>query len=428
MLPTTLDQHLYRTWQAFNANFGSLRLFGEQIAQIADRLDRQSVSDMAEVLADVFDEPQEEVEAELLEFLPSLDDLELYPNFADRPDVRETLQYFKDRRFKARVLQWAMENPRKSHKLAQAWADCFSEPPAHGLLLRRSALISLVGTLEILLEALFFSYYFYVNGNSTAEDEAQEAKARQQAEKAMGGGWRRRIEKFGDLGIDLTSIQDYLDELVEITQRRNTLVHNQGVIDADYMKKSPPTHRPIEAKEGLMLVVSTRYLERAFDVVLLIAFGLSQTCWRQWRPAEKQKKADRVIETLIYQTLRQGRYELVQDLALMTERTDLSWQLRQLVLVNAAIAFRERGDKTAMRNEITRLKRKRRGMQANIALAILQENFLEARRLMKQAADKSKLHQYISPYWPLFAPIKNEPWFKRLFDASERDKIPKSRR
>jgi hypothetical protein len=65
MLPQSLDQYLYRTWQIFNANFGSLRLFGEQIAQVADRLDRQSVSDIAEVLADVFDEPQEQVETNL---------------------------------------------------------------------------------------------------------------------------------------------------------------------------------------------------------------------------------------------------------------------------------------------------------------------------------------------------------------------------
>jgi hypothetical protein len=34
-------------------------------------LDRQSVSDMAEVLAEVLDDPQEEVEVGLLEFLPS---------------------------------------------------------------------------------------------------------------------------------------------------------------------------------------------------------------------------------------------------------------------------------------------------------------------------------------------------------------------
>ncbi len=428
MFFTALDLHLYRTWQIFNANFGSLRLFGEQIAQVADGLDRQSVSEMAEVLADVFDDPQEEVEAELLEFLPSLDELELYPNFAERPDVREALQYFKDRRFKARILQWALENPRKGHKLAQAWADCFSEPPAHGLLLRRSALVSLVGTLEILVESLFLGYYCYVEAGNIVQGEAQGLKAYQQTEKAMGGGWRRRIERFDELGINLAVIQDYLDELVEIAQRRNTIVHNQGVIDADYMNRSPASYQPAGAKKGLMLVVSTRYLERAFDVVLLIAFGLSQACWRQWQREKSQKQADRVIETLIYQTLRQGRYELVQALALVTERIDLSWRLRQLVLVNAAIAWRERGDKANMQLVLTRLKKRACGWQTKIALAILRENSLEAHRLMKQAADKGKLHQYISPYWPLFEPVKSEPWFKNLFDVSEHDKMPRRKK
>jgi hypothetical protein len=190
----TLDQYLYRTWQIFNTNFGSLRLFGEQIAQIADRLDRQSVGEMAEVLADVFGDPQEEVEAELLEFLPSLDDLDLYPNFAERPDVREAFQCFGDQRFKARVLQWSVDNPRKSYQLAQVWFDYLTHPPANGILLRRSALISLVGTWEIFLEALFFGYYFYVDvDNQSMNLDVRERIASDQVKKEMRGNWDVRV-------------------------------------------------------------------------------------------------------------------------------------------------------------------------------------------------------------------------------------------
>jgi len=72
MFPTTLDKFLYRVWQAFSANWGSLRLFGEQISQVADRLDRQTVKEIAQVFADVFGDTPEQVEEELLEFFPSL--------------------------------------------------------------------------------------------------------------------------------------------------------------------------------------------------------------------------------------------------------------------------------------------------------------------------------------------------------------------
>lgn len=88
MLPQSLDQYLYRTWQIFNANFGSLRLFGEQIAQVADRLDRQSVSDTAEVLADVFDEPQEQVETNLT-YGTLFDPVKSKPWFKNLFDVSE---------------------------------------------------------------------------------------------------------------------------------------------------------------------------------------------------------------------------------------------------------------------------------------------------------------------------------------------------
>lgn len=431
MLPATLDQYLHRTWQVFNANFGSLRLFGEQIAQVADRLDRQSVHEIAEVMADVFDEPVVQVEAELLEFIPSLDDLEIYPNVAENPDVREALELLKDHRFKRKLMQWAIDNPRDSYKLTQAWADYFSQPPANGILLRRSALVSLVGAFEILLEALFFGHYIYAAKEGLIEEaEVREQMARKQAESAMKSntGWRGRIERFGELGVDLGPVRDYLDEFVEVTQRRNLIVHNEGVIDANYMKWAPSAYRPAEAREGLMLVVSTRYLHRAFDVILLLAFGLSQACWRQWCPEENKKQANRAVETLIYQNLRHGHYELVQDLAMITEQVSLPWRFRQLVLVNAAIAWRERGNKANMQPIVTRLKKKQCGWQTKIALAVLQEDFLGARRLMKQAADKGRLHQAISPYWPLFEPIKSEAWFKHLFDVSEHDKVPRKRK
>ncbi len=422
MLPTTLDQYLYRIWQAFNANFGSLRLFGEQIAQVADQLDRQSVREMAEVLADVFDESVEQIEAELLDFFPSLDDLDLYPDFAENPDVRQTFELFNDSFFKARVVRWGMENPRKMHQLANAWLDYFSQPPANGIILRRSTLVSLVGTLEILLEDLFFGYYLYVDGVKLAKDVREQA-ARKRARAAMhAGGWRGRIEKFGGLGIDLKVVQDYLDEIVEITQRRNVMVHKQGIIDAGYMRNAPSTCQPAGAEDGLMLVVSTCYLNRAFDVVLALAFGLSQACWRHWEPRKRKKQAHHVAANFLYQTLRQQRYVLVKDLARCLERLSLPWATRQFVLVDHAIALRELGEKSAMKPLLLELKGRKRERQFTIALAILQEDFSRARLFLKRAAEKGELRK-ISPYWPLFDPIRDEPWFQNVLHISGRGKI-----
>ena len=428
MFPTTLDKFLYRVWQAFSANWGSLRLFGEQISQVADRLDRQTVKEIAQVFADVFGDTPEQVEEELLEFFPSLDELDIYPTSADRADVREVMQVFENQRFKQRVLEWLLENPRKSHKFLQAWTDYLAQPPANGILLRRSALVSLVGTLEILLEALFFGYYFYVDSSSRTSDmTAREQTARKQAEKAMhSGGWRGRIEKFTELGVDLKGIGDYLDQVVEITQRRNLIVHNEGVIDARYMRNSPPEYRPAGAKEGVMLIVSTRYLNRAFDVVMLLAFALSQACWRQWQPKKSKRQANRVVENLIYQTLRFKRYILVQDLARLAYELPLPRRTRQLVLVNHAIALRDLGEKTAMGPLLSELKKKKRDWRVTIALAILQEDFRKAHWLMKRAVDKGKFRE-ISPYWPLFNPVRNESWFKNLCGTPERGTVPKKR-
>jgi hypothetical protein len=361
---------------------------------------------------------------------PSLNDLDLYPNFAEDLSLREALELFKDTRFKRDILQWELENPRKKHKLAQVLTDCFSQPPAHGILLRNNALISLVGVLEILLEALFFGYYFYVGDARHLDDAAaREEAARGQTDKAMrtGGGWRKRIEKFGKLGIGLEVVQGYLDEVVEMTQRRNLLVHNGGVIDATYMKCSPQAYWPAEAKEGRVLLAPPCYLDHAFDRIMLFAFGLSQACWRHWQPKKAKKNADKTADTLIYQTLRQGRHGLVRDLAQVADEMRLPWETRQHVLVNQVIALRELGEEPATMSLLSELIRRKREWRVTIALAVLQKDILKARLLLKRAADEGKLRE-VSPYWPLFDPIREESWFEPLFATPYHGPLPRNKK
>jgi hypothetical protein len=229
------------------------------------------------------------------------------------------------------------------------------------------------------------------------------------------------------LGIDIGAVKNYLDELVEIIRRRNVTVHNAGVIDGKNIGNEPRAHQPAGAKQGLLLVVSTRYLARAFDVVLLIAFGLSQACWRQWQPDKSKQQADHEADRLIYQTLRQKRYTLVQELAHSMDGMSLPWRTRKFVLADHAIALRELGDRSAMILILSELKRKSRDWRIAIALAILRDDFLRAHLLMKQAAEEGKL-QEISPYWPLFDPVREKAWFDAVFKTSERSAVPKRRR
>lgn len=417
----------HRIWQTFNANVGSLWLFSQQITKMADQLDREKVHEISMQLGPLFDDDPKDVETELLEFLPSLDELEIYPNFLDNPNIRETFQLFQTSGFKKHMLEWAFENPDKAHKLADINATWLAEPPANGILLRRSALISLVGFLELLLENLFFGYFYYSNLNLDMNSDAHKKQAQRKADKEMrtNRGWSERIENFQKLGIQLGTAQNYVDELLEIVHRRNLLVHNNGLIDEGYMQFAPEKFRPPGAEMGKVLIVSTRYLLRAFSVVTVFGFALSQACWRQWTARHNRKKANETVESLVYATLKQERYELIRELAGICLDIQLPSRQAQFVQVNLAVAQRELGNMDDVHQIVSVLSRSNPEWRVKIALAVLQGDNSKTQLLLSRARRQNNLVQ-ISKYWPLFKHVQNESWFLNIFGEPRYHQVSKT--
>ena len=87
------NEVFYQIWHGFSANIGSLWLFSQEISKVADRLDRKKVKEMAREMAGAFGDDPREVEEDLLSFFPSLDDADIYPNFYENPNLRETFQF-----------------------------------------------------------------------------------------------------------------------------------------------------------------------------------------------------------------------------------------------------------------------------------------------------------------------------------------------
>lgn len=404
-----LDNHFRQIWHSFIATYGGLRLFSEQLPELADRLDEQTIQEMAEVMADIFGDPLEQVRAELHEFLPLLDEDHLYPDFSNQPDVRDAFAAFHDTAFRRRVLKWERENPRKKHKLLTAWKDYMAQPPLSGIVLRQSTLINLVSALEIFVDGVIKIY--------------QEQVAPQHVIKER-PTWKDRWDALRKIAPS-PLWQPYRNPLREMIARRNALIHQGGRITAEgYLKQTEEvaTLRPGEATEGCFLLVPTTYLQQAFDRVILFAFALSQSAWRVWRQPRHAKIADELASHFIYQTLRQKRYPLVENLAQIALELKPGWKSAQTMLVNWGIACREQGKTEGLHQVLSQLeKRKKRRWKIKIAVHILRQRFEQAHMLLKTAAEQGQLRQ-ISPCWPLFDPIRQEAWFKNLFASA--DSVP----
>lgn len=410
-MPTTtsihpLDEHFRQLWHSFLATYGGLRLFSEQLPSLADRLDEQTLEEIAEVMADVFGDPLEQVRAELSEFFPLLDEDHLYPDFSNQPDVREAFAAFDDTAFRRRVLKWERENPHKKRRLLTAWTDYMAQPPLSGIILRQSTLINLVSTVEIFVDGVIKIHHEQVDPKCAIKDRPT---------------WKERWETLQEIAPS-SLWQTYRDPLREMIARRNALIHQGGRITAKgYLKQTEEitSLRPLSAAEGNFLLVPTTYLQDAFDTVILFAFALAQSAWRVWRQPRHSKIADELASHFIYQTLRQKRYLLVEKLAQIALELKPGWKSAQTMLVNWGIACREQDKKENLYQVLFRLeKREKRRWDIEIAVHILRQRFEPAHMLLKTAAERGQLRQ-ISPYWPLFDPIRQETWFKNLFDAAD---------
>ena len=419
------DSVFNQLWLRFNANLGALWVFSREITTLADSIDRERVHALALEFAPIFDDDPAEVESSLLEFIPSLDNLEIYPDFREKTSVREMLNEFQSTDFKKNLFSWALENPAKAHKLADIFRSAFSEPSTNGILLRRSALIQLVGFFELLIEDLFFAYHFLGDGEPAKNGDERKAWARDEAEKKCKGGWKKRIQNLQSLGVELGPASEQLDELLEITQRRNLLVHNDGVIDSSFMKNIPERYRQEKNwKPGQMLLVSTQYLFRAFDVICLFGCILHQNAWRKWA-GTNLRKANRKLVDIIYMALKQKRYALVCQVADYSARIHLPRKTVQLVKINQAIAFRETENELRLQETIAELNRLDPGYSVQVSISVLRQDYKTTQFLLTRAAFKKQL-KYLSKEWPLFEPIRDEPWFQNILASAESGEIPKN--
>ncbi len=428
--PEHPDLYFYRAWRNFSANLGALHVFSTHVTSISDQVDKDLIYRTSVSLARILDDDTEEIQADFQRFVPSLNEAHIYPDVREDADAKEIIAALQDSAFKERLVKWITQNPLKGYKLLEILWDMFYQPPANGILLRRSAFIQLFGVLDVLFHALFVGYYKYQDLGEVPGSAAHEEKARKKAKRQNSSkkGWLGKIANFEELGVDISPMRPYLDEFAEMAQRRNLLVHKDGAIDEQYMKFASPEFRPTEAEQGCIFLVPTTYLQRAIHVTTVIGFWLTQASWRTWNQRKNLKNAHKAAYETIYQTLRRGDYDLTIELAQVMNLLSIPKRhksYRHYILVNQAIAFRELGKISKMRHIISRLRKTKHEWQFDIALAILQENFPEAQRFLIAAKRERRLHS-ISPYWPLFDPVRDNKWFKNLFVMADMGELPPS--
>jgi hypothetical protein len=118
---------------------------------------------------------------------------------------------------------------------------------------------------------------------------------------------------------------------------------------------------------------------------------------------------------------------VVVELAKVSKQFKLPDSYAQMVQVNQAIAFRKLERFPEMRSVLSELSETDREWWVDVAQSIFQEDFQQVQLLLAQAAKNNELKN-VTPFWPLFEPVKDEVWFQNMFEHPNRGDLPSKKK
>ncbi|MDN7129841.1 hypothetical protein J6I92_08150 [Pseudidiomarina sp. 1APR75-15] len=225
--------------------------------------------------------------------------------------------------------------------------------------------------------------------------------------------------KLGSSGkkISLKSGLDKWGDFIELTERRNLLVHNDGIINKHYIKLCTEHGLKPNKNVGEQLDIDSDYYQDACNCIFEIGVKLGHVLWRKLMPTKEScTKADDNLVELIFNLLVSKDYDLAIRICGLAEFQSFKIATQQslfFIKINHAIAHKglEQQDKcTEILDQIdfTPL-----SDIFKIANFVLREQNEEAAQLMRKLAKSEDFQENFYKNWPLFQ------WFIKTDEFNE---------
>lgn len=229
----------------------------------------------------------------------------------------------------------------------------------------------------------------------------------------------KRITKHTGKEFTLTTNLPILPTFIEVAERRNLFVHCNGIVSSQYIDvctKNKVTDID-KVKLNDVLDVDPEYFDKAYRAYFEVGVKLCQVLWRKFLP-DKILEADKNLNNICYDLLSSGYYELAKTLLkFATEELPKNGNqaLRKMLVINKSLVFYLSGEKTTAL-KILDAEDFTLGNEFKLAVAVLKEDFAEAKRLMvKIGADDELFDIEAYQEFPLFKIFRETEEFKTAF-------------
>lgn len=269
-----------------------------------------------EELKDVDEVELKEMQTKIDEKIHSIynDDLEVEFESLEAQGEEGTYRKLKIKTTKHADIDSHFENVRKSSD--------------HIELLYKNSLISLLSSVEWFFAQILHYYYDKfpdsagINDKNLKLSDLKSFQSIKDAEKylievkiedILRGNFESWIELLKrDLKLGLGYIDNMKDELIEIYQRRNLLVHNGGVINSIYTTKVKEELRK-DSKIGSRIEVDKEYLDNSIWKLQLSFILIGAELWKKLDAEDKNRGG--ILTDIVYENVLKGRWEIAEGIS-----------------------------------------------------------------------------------------------------------------
>lgn len=222
------------------------------------------------------------------------------------------------------------------------------------------------------------------------------------------------------LDIKLRSDLPAWKDFIELTQRRNLFVHNNGKVSNQYLNVCKDNCVQLEAnlKPGSELTTNLQYFENAFSCLFEIGVKLNQVLRRKLLPKEIEN-ADHSFLNISFELIHNEQYLLARELYEFADKYIRKYSNQDLeyrILLNRAQTHKWIGDNNKCKDIINSRDWTACGEIFKLASYVLIDDFENACKAMKSIGNNDKvLNKAYYNDWPIFKEFRNTSEFETTF-------------
>ncbi len=304
-------------------------------------------------------------------------------------------------------------------------------------ILYRSALVMLASYFDCFLCDLIGGYYRIHPEGLSDKDlsiNASELRSCADIEEALELLVNKKIENVSYKGmedqkafmkqflkIDLRENLISWDVINEAIERRNILVHNNGIINSRYLKRvrtSGVQEDKQPMKEGERLIVSDEYFSKVIDEILVAGVILMQICWRKWMK-NSVKDADRNLLSHLFQMRVDEEYDVLERIGLFVKEIKVhTAETRHELDMHYCLAIKEKGGKSELKAELSKFDESALTPHEMLYVSALKNDMDSFCENLKKAGSVIGMPKAAFYQDPFFKELRNNANYKKMIEEA----------